>query len=707
MSLLSTFCFSQTNNYQLNYSKTDIHQPKEVEESPSALVMALTKNKNGDKEKFDAIFAWVASNISYNYQQYFSSDGSVESNVKRILKNKSGICLDYAALMDSLCALAGLTNVTVYGYVRDNISDVNDSLFFDNHAWNAVKLDGDWFVYDVTFASGKEKRDWTKFSKRILKWRDKYPAKYKRKRYRIRKRFFAFDECNGLQVTKSPAYYYKQKLSNRMIRFLIGLFPLKIKREFINEIIEEYYLCEPDKFLITHLPDDPCWALTSNVTRNTYEKDSAYYFFNETTLKTQNRVGVSCPSCDTYVSSDDFTKTKTLREETKRLNNRNFFMPSYCEYKIALHYNNQAELANDSLTKVSLLDSSMLYYSLMKQNIRKAYKTVDEEFVLQTAKNRKKQRLALDNTSSTVFFIRNRVNITMQQQRKVTEVYNKARANKNKYNRNREQIDRLKEDITPIVKSKVNDKIKQQIQADITDLKSKIDYLTQSIETQRLKADSVLTNLALNVWQKVLYNDTLTIPIANRTRLRYLLRDNYKKDIVDINQQMDEVKRTYAINIDNTVYTPSQAFNDICNQLFLDMDKRYGLQKTLFHSTILAVKYGMENPTQLTTLKIEWETQQKEMSCWLVYNFPQLKATQSGFEGLREKQRTILHLLNTENEVERYRTHEIAKELLRRKKKYRHIAVNNSSVARINLSKVKKIKREYLNYLKRERKKKK
>lgn len=705
---MSSISFSQLNqNFKLEYSKADIHQAAEISKNPSALVLALTKNKSDDKEKFDAIFAWVASNISYNYQQYFSSSGSTESNVTRVLNKKTGICLDYATLMDTLCNLAGLPNVTVYGYVRDNLSDVNDSLFFDNHAWNAVKLNGEWFVYDVTFASGREKRDWTKFSKRILKWRDKYSVKYKRKRYLTRKRFFQFDECNGLQITKSPAYYYKQKISNRMIRFLIGLFRLKVKREFINEIIEDYYLCEPKKFLITHLPDDPRWALVANVTRNDYEKDSAYYYFDETTLKEQNRGGVACTSCDTYVSNDDFARVTTLRHETKRLNNRNYFMPSYCEYKIAEYYRGQAELTDDSLTKVSLLDSSILYYSVMKQNTRKAYKTVDEEFVLQTAKNRTKQRLALDNNTGSNFFIRIRVNITLQQQRKVRGTYNKAQANLRKYGRNRTQIKSLKEDIAPIVKSRVNDKVKQQIQTDIISLKDKIDYLTKAIELQKLKADSILANMALNIWQKVLYYDTLANPIINRTRLRYLLNDNYKKSIEDINQKMDEVKRVYAIDIDNTVYTPSQAFNEVCNQLFSDMEKRYNLQKTFFHSTILAVKYGIENPNQLLNLKTEWELQQKEMSCWLVYNSPELKATQSGFEGLRESQRYILQLLNKENEAERNRTHEIAKELLRRKKKYRHISVNNAAVSRINLSKVKKIKREYLNTLKRERRKKK
>lgn len=50
--------------YNLSYEKSDIQLPKSLTRDPVILAGTLTKDKITDKEKFDAIFAWVAANIS-------------------------------------------------------------------------------------------------------------------------------------------------------------------------------------------------------------------------------------------------------------------------------------------------------------------------------------------------------------------------------------------------------------------------------------------------------------------------------------------------------------------------------------------------------------------------------------------------------------------------------------------------------------------
>jgi transglutaminase/protease-like cytokinesis protein 3 len=162
------------------YSKADIDVGGAIAKNPGTLARRLTEGKSSEKEKFDAIFAWVATNIRYDFASYFSSGGSGMPRVKMILKYRSGICIDYAHLMDTLCNLSGITNVSVYGYAKDEIFDVNDSLYLDNHAWNAVKLDGLWYVYDVTWASGQPEYRFTKFSNFIYQLYLRHAPKYKR-----------------------------------------------------------------------------------------------------------------------------------------------------------------------------------------------------------------------------------------------------------------------------------------------------------------------------------------------------------------------------------------------------------------------------------------------------------------------------------------------------------------------------------------------
>jgi transglutaminase/protease-like cytokinesis protein 3 len=164
---------------QTSYALSDSILPntKGFERNPLALVNKLTAHKETDKEKFDMIFTWVTKNISYDYYSYLAPTGTSIPRIDRILKYKTGICLDYAYLMDTLCELAGIKSISISGYAKDDLFDVNDSIYMDNHAWNGVKLDNYWHVYDVTWSSGEYKWSYKKFSKLIIKWQKKILAR--------------------------------------------------------------------------------------------------------------------------------------------------------------------------------------------------------------------------------------------------------------------------------------------------------------------------------------------------------------------------------------------------------------------------------------------------------------------------------------------------------------------------------------------------
>jgi hypothetical protein len=83
-------------------------------------------------------------------------------------------------------------------------------MFLDTHAWNAVQIDGEWKLIDITWASGT-----IKMKKQHL---DKMMDK----------------------VFKVP---YKQKLK------------FKRKRN------DDYFFAPPEKFILTHLPSAPAWQL--------------------------------------------------------------------------------------------------------------------------------------------------------------------------------------------------------------------------------------------------------------------------------------------------------------------------------------------------------------------------------------------------------------------------------------------------------------
>ena len=220
--LHACFAFAQDNEGVLNFSKKELNVGKKESRDPVQLVNALTKGRPDDLDKFNAIYAWVATHIRYSYRTYYSSSGTYSLPASYILRTRHAVCLGYANLMDTLLTLAGIGSTTIHGYAKDELFDVGDSIYMDNHAWNAVKLNGLWYLYDVTWSGGKTRYEYTRFSKFIAHLLDKYKKKYKQVQVGRRIKVGFKSECRD---NSGPAYYFKQKLWNKKLRRFLMLFP--------------------------------------------------------------------------------------------------------------------------------------------------------------------------------------------------------------------------------------------------------------------------------------------------------------------------------------------------------------------------------------------------------------------------------------------------------------------------------------------------
>lgn len=130
-----------------------------------------------DVSKARAIFTWIASHIEYDQKRFerivdsgrrekveFSASSPEEMEQKRhemvetfiqsTLKDKKGICQDYAYLFKAMCESVGLEAEFVVGFGRFSPSNIGIVHKKGNHAWNAVKLNGKWELVDVTWSTG-------------------------------------------------------------------------------------------------------------------------------------------------------------------------------------------------------------------------------------------------------------------------------------------------------------------------------------------------------------------------------------------------------------------------------------------------------------------------------------------------------------------------------------------------------------------------
>lgn len=143
----------------LNYSYDEIDRhamnaPSSVEASVKSLAEYLVEPAKNDREKARAIFRWIAKNIEYDVAGSISgSYGSMNSG--DLLKSRRSVCEGYSDLFEALAAEAGLTAVHISGYGKGYSYRPGDKFSGpSNHAWNAVRINGSWYLIDCTWGAG-------------------------------------------------------------------------------------------------------------------------------------------------------------------------------------------------------------------------------------------------------------------------------------------------------------------------------------------------------------------------------------------------------------------------------------------------------------------------------------------------------------------------------------------------------------------------
>ena len=128
--------------------------PDSVTKSLDVLAAYLVKPAKNDFEKTRAIYRWVTQNISYDFSAYLSkSYGSTKA--VDVLTSRSSVCAGYAGLFNYLARSAGLDVVTIGGWAKGYGYTAGDQINGPtNHAWNAVKINGGWYLIDSTWGAG-------------------------------------------------------------------------------------------------------------------------------------------------------------------------------------------------------------------------------------------------------------------------------------------------------------------------------------------------------------------------------------------------------------------------------------------------------------------------------------------------------------------------------------------------------------------------
>ncbi len=234
--LLCPFCLFGQSRPVMDYSKADtLALHTKYDGDINQLTRQLTNPFSDPTLKARAIFRWLTDNIAYDCKYYnkygyegrdpktykCNDDDSVGCDLKReawensymnhVLDEKKGVCQAYAMLFKRMCNLAGIDCEFVSGYTRTEDYEVGTAGELD-HAWNAVRLNGVYYLVDATWAAGGASKD----------------------------------EDSG-----------------------------KLKK-FTKHFDDYYWLTPPEEFARNHFPEEPKWVLIKNYTKDKFSLNPYY-----------------------------------------------------------------------------------------------------------------------------------------------------------------------------------------------------------------------------------------------------------------------------------------------------------------------------------------------------------------------------------------------------------------------------------------------
>jgi hypothetical protein len=123
------------------------------------------KNLKNEDDKARFFYYWIGKNIEYDYE--FLRKMDIEENIHeeylkkqdeyRVYEDRKGICAGYANLFTWFMLEADIEVENISGHIRDERNHYVELHSDDfRHAWNAIKLNGEWKLVDTTWGTSNE-----------------------------------------------------------------------------------------------------------------------------------------------------------------------------------------------------------------------------------------------------------------------------------------------------------------------------------------------------------------------------------------------------------------------------------------------------------------------------------------------------------------------------------------------------------------------
>jgi len=125
------------------------NMPANVETSIESVAKYIVSKESDPMLRVKALHDYVADRIAYDAESYFAGKYPPQ-DAETVFRTHKSVCAGYAKLLEALGKAAGEEIIYVVGDARTQTSDLSGQ----GHAWNAAKVNGQWYLIDATWDSG-------------------------------------------------------------------------------------------------------------------------------------------------------------------------------------------------------------------------------------------------------------------------------------------------------------------------------------------------------------------------------------------------------------------------------------------------------------------------------------------------------------------------------------------------------------------------
>jgi transglutaminase/protease-like cytokinesis protein 3 len=234
------------------------------------LALSITENAPRDSDKVVAIYQWMFKHLEYDFESVINERKGTPTpdsfqQPAIAIRRKKAVCDGYSRIFRDFCLLNGVFATSIVGYTSFN--DLTDSAQV-LHAWNAVKVNNQWYLMDITWEDAELDFQQNKATmlKDAAKKNKLSPHENLLKHINKKRSHRLVDnlKTNGKDAERIATANLSGFVDSTALNTPDAV-PETDKSPIFAPPATTYLFTSPQVFRTDHLPKDPLWQLTDSV----------------------------------------------------------------------------------------------------------------------------------------------------------------------------------------------------------------------------------------------------------------------------------------------------------------------------------------------------------------------------------------------------------------------------------------------------------